>query len=94
MSANKPLQEVYDLLPDESGGPIQSNLMSQEPRNLKQIRNRRSAIRKSLLQSTNKTIPQQSNDHLHTLLWAQRDSVSFLKTVTAIDQSYIAFAYT
>ena len=68
--------------------------MSQEPRNLKQIRNRQSAIRNSLLQSTNKTIPQQANDYLHTLLWAQRDSVSFLKTVTVIDQSHIAFAYT
>ena len=40
------------------------------------------------------TFPQQVNDHLHTLLWAQRDSVSFLKTVSVTDQSYIAFAYT
>ena len=47
-----------------------------------------------LLQSTNETIPQQANDHLHTLLRAQRDSVSFLKTVTVTDQSYIAFAFT
>ena len=93
LSANKPLQEVYDLLLDESGGPIQSNSMSQEPRNLKQIRNRQSVIGKAL-QSTNKTIPQQANDYLHTLLWAQRDSVSFLKTVKEIHQSFIAFAYT
>ena len=94
LTANKPPQKVYDLLLDESGGPMQSNSMSQEPRNLKQIRNRQSAVRKSLLQSTNEAIPQQANDHLHTLLRAQRDSVSFLKTVTVTDQSYIAFAYT
>ena len=36
----------------------------------------------------------QANDHLHTLLRAQRDSVSFLKTVIVTDQSYIVFAYT
>ena len=94
LSANKPPQEVYDLLLDESGGPMQSNSMSQEPRNLKQIRNRQSAIRKSLLQSTNGTISEQANDHPYTLLHAQRDSDSFLKTVTVTDQSYIAFAYT
>ena len=93
LTANKPPQEVYDLLLDEPGGPMQSNSMSQEPRNLKQIRNRQSAIRKSLLQSTNETIPQETNDHLHTLLRGQRDSVSFLKAVTVTDQSHIAFAY-
>ena len=70
---------------------MQSNSMSQEPQNLKQIRNRQSAIRKSLLQNIYETIPQQDNDHLHTLLRAQRDSVSFFKTVTVIDQSYIAY---
>ena len=31
LSTNKPPQEVYDLLLDESRGPLQSNLMSQEP---------------------------------------------------------------
>ena len=35
LSANKPPQEVYDLLLDESGGPMQSSLMSQEPRKIK-----------------------------------------------------------
>ena len=94
LTANKPPQEVYDLLLDESGSPMQSNSMSQEPRNIKQIRNRQTAIRKSLLQNTNETIPQQANDHLYTLFRAQRGSVSFLKTVTVTDQSYIAFAYT
>ena len=72
---------------------MQSNPMLQEPRNLKQIRNRQIAIQKSLLRSTNETISQQANDHLHTLLQAQRDSVFFLKTVIMTDQSYIAFAY-
>ena len=33
LSANKPLQEVCNLLLDESGGSMQSNSMSQEPRN-------------------------------------------------------------
>ena len=73
---------------------MQSNPMSQEPRNLKQIWNRQIAIQKSLLRSTNETISQQANDHLHTLLQAQRDSVFFLKTVIMTDLSYIAFAYT
>ena len=68
--------------------------MLQEPRNLKQIRNQQNAIRRSLLQSTNERISQQANDHLHTFLRAQRDSVSFLKTVAVTDQSHIAFAYT
>ena len=35
LSTNKPPQEVYNFLLDESGGSTQSNLMSQEPRNLK-----------------------------------------------------------
>ena len=39
LTANKPPQEANDLLLDESGGPMQSNSMSQEPRNLTQIRN-------------------------------------------------------
>ena len=73
---------------------MQSNPMSPEPRNLKQLRNRQIAIQKSLLRSTNETISQQANDHLHTLLQAQRDSVFFLKTVIMTDQSYTAFAYT
>ena len=94
MSSNKPPQEVHDLLLHDSGGPMQSNSMLQEPRNLKQIRNRQSATRKSLLQSTNETISEQANDHLHTLLRAHRDSDSFLKTVMVTTQSYIAFAYT
>ena len=94
LTANKPPQEVYNLLLYESGGPMQTNSMSQKRWNLKQIRNRQSAIQKSLLQSTNETIPQQANNYLHTLLQAQRDLVSFLKTVTVTDQPYIAFAYT
>ena len=68
--------------------------MSQEPRYSKPIRNRQNAIRKSLLQSTNETISQRANDHLHMLLGAQRDSDSFLKTVTVADQWYLAFSYT
>ena len=94
LSTNKPPQEVYDRLLDESGGPMQSNSMSQEPQNLKEIRNQQSAIRKSLLQSTNKTISEQANDHLFMLLQAQKDSDSFLKTVTVTDHSNIPFAYT
>ena len=82
LSANQPPKEVYNLLLDESDGPMQSNSISQKPQNLKQIRNRQSAIRKSLLQSTNETISQLADDHLHTLLRAQRNSDSFLKTVT------------
>ena len=35
LSANKFPQEVCDLLLDESASPVQSNLVSQEPRNLK-----------------------------------------------------------
>ena len=81
LSANKPRQEVYHLLLDEPGGPMQSNSMSQKPRNLKHIRNRQSVIRKSLLESINETISQQANDHLHAFMRAQRDSDSFLKTV-------------
>ena len=35
LSANRPPQEVYDLLLDESGSAMQSKSTSQEPRNLK-----------------------------------------------------------
>ena len=92
LSANQPPKEVYNLL-DESGGPMQSNSMSQKPQNLKQMRNRQSAIRKSLLQSTNETISQLADDHLPSLLRAQGNSDSFLKTVTVTDHWYIAFTY-
>ena len=39
LTATKPPQEVCDLLLDESGSPMQSNLMLQEPQNLKEVRN-------------------------------------------------------
>ena len=39
LSANKPPQEIYNLLLDESGSSMQLNSTSQEPQNLKQIRN-------------------------------------------------------
>ena len=42
--------------------------MLDEPRNLKQIRNRQKEIRKSLLQTTNNTFSQVDGDQFHTLI--------------------------
>ena len=42
--------------------------MLDEPRNLKQIRNRQKEIRKSLLQTTNNTFLQVAGDQFHTLI--------------------------
>ena len=39
LSANRAPQEVYAFLLDKSGGPMQWKSTSQEPRNLRQIRN-------------------------------------------------------
>ena len=88
LASKKSPQEVYEIVLEESGGPLQSTSISQEPRNLKQIQNRKNALNK-----TNKNNSPQS-DILEILLQAQRSPTSIVKTVTVTGESVIAFAYT
>ena len=88
LSRDKGPQEVYEIVLEESGGPLKSTSMSKEPRNLKQIQNQRAKIVK------NKKNSETAADPLDLLMQAQRDPSSFVKTVVLHSQFYIAFAYT
>lgn len=70
---------------------MQSTSSSKSPRNLKQIYNRKNLINKNF-QVINEV--QSSNDHLQTLISAQKDPESLIKTVTITKGAYIAFGYT
>ena len=85
--------EVYDIVNNNSGGPMRSSSMSKEPRNLKQVQNRKA---KSNFEKDNcaMTTGQAKDDPLSNLIKSQVDPTSMLKTLTITGSCYIAFAYT
>lgn len=88
LSGGKRPHEVYDILVEESGGPFASTSSSTEPRNLKQIQNRKQAASKANVEDNG------GNDDLFKLIVAQRNPENLIKTVTVTGESYLAFAYT
>ena len=81
---------VFHQLLNESGGPIFSNSLSTKPRNMTQVPNRK-AVKKRKLATTSFALPQ--NDFA-SLISAQRNSSSPVRTVLVSRDSYIAFLYT
>ena len=81
---------VFHQLLNESGGPIFSNSVSSEPRNMTQVANRKT-VKKRKLATTSFASPQSD---LERLISAQRDSSSPVRTVAVSGDSYIAFLYT
>ena len=81
---------IFHQLLDESRGPIFSNSLSTEPRNMTQVANRK-IVKKRKLATTSFASPQSD---LERLISAQRDSSSPVRTVVVSGVSYIAFLYT
>ena len=79
---------MYDLLLEECGGPMLSQLVSNEPRNVKQIRNRQATKRAK--SSTDEAV---ETDDLTKLLLSHKDPNNYVKTVTVTEDRYIAFFY-
>jgi hypothetical protein len=76
---------VLDTVMDESGGPMQSTSVSSEPRNLTQVINRKTLLKKPLV-----GVPKTDLDKLREL---QRDQDSLVRTVLQYGDCYIAFVY-
>ena len=79
---------MYDLLLEEYGGPMLSQSVSNEPRNVKQIRNRQASKRAK--SSTDRAV---ETDDLTKLLLAQKDPNNYVQTVTVTEDRCIAFVY-
>ena len=80
----------YDVLVD-SGGPMNTLSQANQPRNTKQVNNRKSAL------TSRKENPQVFNapqSDLDKLIRAQRDPNSPVRTVVVWQDTYIAFVYT
>ena len=78
--------EIYDVQLRQSN-PFTSVSQSQEPRNLKQVQNSRSNVRK---QSTETNSEERNNDEL-TSLFTLPQNCDFLKTISASKPTYFAF---
>lgn len=80
---------MYDIPIEESGGPDESVSISSEPRNMKQISNRKCIINLEENRLNNTDI-----DNPAKLLQSYRNSQSFIRTETVTGASYITFSYT
>ena len=81
----------YDVLV-ESGGPMHSGSQSNEPRNTKQVNNRKSlkALKRKKENPTTFNMPLSDLDKL---ILAQRDPKSLVRTVVVWGDTYLAFVY-
>ena len=79
---------VFSTVLEEAGGPFLSQSKSQEPRNVKQVINRKNRL--SIPQAVNEPSP---TTNLEKLLALQRDPSSLVRTVLVYENSYIAFIY-
>ena len=85
--------DVFDLLLENSGGPMFSSSISTEPRNYKQVLNRQNIKRQKVThtkQDNPNPNPSIYKDNLQKLLAAQRDPKSLIRS----GDSYLAFLYT
>ena len=89
ISQNKTNQEIYDTILQSSGGPFQSTTISNEPRNIKQIRNRRKAKSKK---EVNQGKPK-NNDLITKIIDAQ-SRIDFIHALVLEKQAYYVFLRT
>ena len=72
----KTTQETYDLTLEESGGPMKSKSQSEQPRDQKQINNRKNQVKEK-----EKSGQTNENDHLYVLL-QQLHEIDLVRTIT------------
>ena len=89
LSQNINNNEIYDTLLERSGGPCHSKSLSDEPRNNKQIKNRK---QQSKISSTYNKQGRQINDELTTLFNAL-ENVNIVQPVSAVKSAYFLFLY-
>jgi len=65
LSSKRSPQEVYEIVLKEAGGPLQSSSISQEPRNLKQIQNRKNKLNKNSRNSSTQRLLVSHTSLLH-----------------------------
>ena len=86
---------TFDTLLDTSGGPMHSSSISEQPRNQRQMINRKQQLLKQKPATFSNTSENASikGTNLEKLLAAQRDPKSPVRTVLAFDDCYIAILY-
>ena len=81
--------EMYKTLVERSGGLYHSKSLSDEPRNIKQIKNRKQQLKNS---SKYNKQEQQTNDEL-TALFSALENLNTVQTKTAVKSAYFSFLY-
>ena len=74
---------------ERSGGPYHSKSLSDEPRNIKQIKNRKQQLKSS---SKNNKQERQINDEL-TALFNALENENIVQTISAVKSAYFLFLY-
>ena len=88
-SQNLNSNEIYDTLLERSGGLYHSKSLSDEPRNIKQIKNRKQQLKNSL---KNNKQEWQINDNL-TALFNALENENIVQTISAVKSAYFLFLY-
>ena len=81
--------EIYKTLLERSGGPYHSKSLSDEPRSIKQIKNRKWQLKNS---SKYNKQEQQINDEL-TALFSSLENLNIVQTISAVKSAYFLFLY-
>ena len=84
----KPSESFYQAL--EKSNPLTTTSPSQEPRNIRQAKNRKSMLNRKECETTGN----RKKDDLETLLDCQRDKQSPVQTVVITGDHYFVFVYT
>ena len=74
---------------ERSGGPYHSKSLSDEPRSIKQIKNRKWQLKNS---SKYNKQEQQINDEL-TALFSSLENLNIVQTISAVKSAYFLFLY-
>lgn len=77
--------ETYDLTLEESGGPIKSKSQSEQPRDQKQINNRKNLAKRK---EKEKSGEKNDNDYLHVLLQSLHE-IDIVHTITVKKKSFL-----
>lgn len=90
LGSNKTVSEIYDQLVSESGGPLNSQSQSLEPRDLQQIYRRKSLLTKMDKNEKSTLIyTSDSSDDLMNILHAQKSNTLIRSVVVTRDAYYI-----
>ena len=89
VSQNINNDEIYDTLLERSGGSHHSKGMFEEPRNIKQIKNRKQQLKSSSKYNKHK---RQTNDKLTTLFNAP-ENVNIVQSISAVKSGYFLFLH-